>query len=702
MLDDATQKNLLLFDEVLAAMQQSSQQGWKRSAGFVPLFGAYKVLRPYIENLALYCNEYLGAKIEISREGADDMVRQAAICQREIAEIHRFIGTKIPQKNQINLYDEDSAAQLADLWRSFDNMRKEDAYMNRYFLRGSMEFAAAVLVYRREASGFNTAEVLENEAIAHGISEALSQHGIDLEDDKNEQLVNAVYDGCENLLNGGREITSEDLDEEIYKQIRQSLPIEEHLLKTAIAGQKQSLWHFISKARKSKQKNQAALRRLLLLAPDIKAGPHEDMEQMIYLGQLQTSVPVRDNLLRSDYPLPDYLKNCEGDERLQAVLAQLKTHEHFEKQSENFDKEEIYAILGRMNMRRLGTVYENLSTCEDNLQNLTEVENDEIDFDDENDENRLRPVKYLRSDEVIDFALDLEQTTRFAQKYSDLNLNKTGVDRALLMRLKNKSEWCGQEAHILDEFVRLVGAELDDNLPHVKESDDFDMIEGINKVVAMPHGEERQEALTCVIGSMQSVSDSLDEETQVQSDEIDNQIGYKSPDKEALLQDFLNDGVRIYADLKDCDTEALYQQIHQGVLNAYVIPEYLEVEYDGDKTDLVMAYVDDYDNYQPETQKFLHSLSTYYADKIMPFHREAIKKGEISDTLEMNLESYDIAMAGLQSVGVTVDELGAELAEENKIMADYRRYQQEKAMYEQPKIYDLMLAAILQGRRGHM
>lgn len=153
MLDDATQKNLLLFDEVLAAMRQSSQQGWKRSAGFVPLFGAYKILRPYIENLALYCNEYLGAKIEISREGADDMVRQAAICQREIAEIHRFIGIKIPQKNQINLYDEDSAAQLADLWRSFDNMRKEDAYMNRYFLRGSMEFAAAVLVYRRGGFG---------------------------------------------------------------------------------------------------------------------------------------------------------------------------------------------------------------------------------------------------------------------------------------------------------------------------------------------------------------------------------------------------------------------------------------------------------------------------------------------------------------------------------------------------------------------
>lgn len=699
MLDDATQKNLLLFDEVLAAMRQSSQQGWKRSAGFVPLFGAYKVLRPYIENFALYCNEYLGAKINISNEGCDDMVRQAAICQREIAEIHRFIGTKIPQKNQINLYDENSAAQLADLWRSFGSMRKEDAYMNRYFLRGSMEFAAAVLVYRRDASGFNTAEVLENEAIAHGISEALSLRGVELEDDKNEQLANAVYDGCENLLNGGREITSDDLDKEIYRQIRQSLPIEEHLLKTAIAGQKQSLWHFISKARKSKQRNQAALRRLLLLAPDIKAGPHEDMEHMIYLGQLQTSVPIRDNLLRSDYPLPDYLKNCEDDKRLQAVLAQLKTREEFEKQSENFDKEEIYAILGRMNMRRLGSVYENLSACEDNLQNLTEVENDEIDFDDENDE---QPVKYLRSDEVIDFALDLEQTTRFAQKYSDLSLNKTGVDRALLLRLKNKDEWRGQEAHILDEFVRLVGAELDENLPLVREGGDFDMIEGINKVTAMPHGEERQEALTCVIGSMQSISDSLDEETQVQSDEIDNQIGYKSPDKEALLQDFLNDGAQIYADLKDCDTEALYKQIHQGVLNAYVIPEYLEVECEGDRTDLALAYVDDYDAYQPETQKFLHSLSAYYADKIMPFHREAIKKGEISDNLEMNLENYDIAMAGLQSVEATVDELGAELAEENKIVADYKRYQQEKAVYEQPKIYDLMLAAMIQGRRGRM
>ncbi len=701
MLDGAIQKNLLLFDDALVAMHQASRQGWRQGVGFVSLFGAYKILRPYIENLALYCNEYLGAEINISHADADDMVRQASICQREIAEIHKFISAKIPQKNQIDFYDEDSSAQLMDLWRSFGTMRPEDAYMHRYFLRGSMEFAAAVLVYRRNMSGFCLSEMLENEEVTNGISEALSRKGVDLDDNNEDKLINAIYDGCIDLFNDGRGIVAENWQDEIVDSIKKSVPIDDNLLKTIIAEQKQSLWKCLSKAQDTSQKNQAALRQLWRLSSDVVVGSHEDMMQMIYLGKLDDNVVMRDNVLRSDSALPEYLRHCQ-DERLDAVLAQLKPREEFEKQSENFNKREIYGALGRMNMLRLGSLYENLSTCEDNLQNLTEVENDEIDFDYENDENRLRPIKYLRSDEVIDFALDLEQTTRFAQKYSYLNFNKTGVDRALLMRLKNKDEWCGQEAHILDEFVRLVGDELDENLLQIREGNDWSVGDDINKVVAMPHGEERLEALTCLIGSMQSISDSLDEETQVQSDEIDSQIGYKSPDKEALLQDFLNDGTRIYADLKDCDTKMLYQQIHQGVLNAFVVPEYLEVECEGDKIDLAMAYVDDYDNYQPETQKFLRSLSAYYAEKIMPFHREAIKKGEISDTLEMNLESYEMAMVGLHSVETTVAVLGAEFDAENKIVADYKHYQQEKALFEQPKMYDLMLAAIMQGRRGRM
>ena len=696
MFDDAIQKNLLLFDDVLVAMRQASQQGWKQGVGFVPLFRAYKILRPYIENLALYCNEYLGAKINISHTGADDMVRQASICQREIAEIHQFISAKIPQKNQIDLYDKNSSTQLVDLWRSFGEMRLEDAYMNRYFLRGSMEFAAAVLAYRRDMSGLVLSEMLENEEITNGISEIGWRQGGDWDENNEEQLADAIYDGCIDMLNEGREVVAENWQDEIVERIKKSVPIDDNLLKTIIAEQKQSLWKCFSKAQDTSQKNQAALQQLLRLAPDVVVGSHDDMMQMIYLGKLDDNVVICDNVLRSDFALPDYLKYYQ-DERLDAVLAQLKTREEFEKQSENFDKQEIYGALGRVNMLRLGSLYENLETCEDNLQNLTEVETDEVDFE---DENRPQPIQYRRCDEVIDFALDLEQTTRFAQKYSHLNFNKTGVDRALLLRLKNKNEWRAPEAHILDEFVRLVGDELDNILPQTRINGDWSMEDDINKVAAMPHGEERLEALTCMIEGMHAVCDVLDVEIQVQSDEIDSQIGYKSLDKEALLQDFLKDGTQIYADLKGRDTEMLYQQIHQGVLNAFVIPEYLEVECEGDKIDLAMAYVDDYDSYQPETQKFLRSLSAYYTKKIMPFHRETIKKGEISDNLEANLEEYDVAMSGLQSMEVVVEKFGEELVEENKIVADYKHYQQEKALFEQPKIYDLMLASIIRGRRG--
>lgn len=692
MIDKETQQNLLLFNEALTAMKDEAGQAWERAYGFSGIYNSLYVLRPYVDNLALFCNEYWGTDIAVGVCEDKDLISQAESCKHLITEVGQVINSRLQHGNggAFDIYSDASLAVLGKRLQTINQLPAEQAFLNRYFMKGALAAWEAVAAHRRRdcTQGFPVA--LEDSEITDKIMEQFALNGVILSDEDKKSLNNALCAGCDQLVHG-KVLTPEIVSSTIVQSIGESLELEKQTVQTVIGSQQNTLFNMLKQEKRKMRRNQAARRELLLFAQNIAPISHKDAENMVYLSRFKENVPLNYPVWDSAHELPSYLQPYHHDVRFKNVMQQMKFWENYENKAADFDKEVIYEHLGKINKRRLGCVYADLNFYEDELDAW-------LAANDNNDDDEY-PDSPQRQD-LLEFAISLEEATRHSAKYSGLVLNDTGVGEETLKKLKTQKMWCLQDVNLLGEFFDDIGYQLDENLAHIQAEEDIDYDAAVELVLAMPHGRERYDALCCLYGTFEAANAGMDEDMDMILEEIDGLAGYRCPAANAVVSGLLEDSVNMFSDLRDENPEELFHQIRIGVLSAYVIPLYQKIDVDeNEQQETVAAFVENYDAYTPEARKFILGISEYYAKKVMPFHRKAIAQNDFPETLKESLAEYGEVFSGQCYLDRLTDGIAEAKQEEYRLLVDYQKYKSQKAMYELPDNFDVMLAAKFYGGR---
>ena len=151
MLDDITKKNLLLCNSVFQEVKTVSNSALKRGFGFVQINNYLRNLRPYLDNMALFCNEYFDADIKFDSSEVNDLLGIASICKRQIDCIDNAISQHIGLDDvNINFASDENMMMLGNLLSEIDKQPKKQACLNKYFMRGMFEAAAMLMLYKKQ------------------------------------------------------------------------------------------------------------------------------------------------------------------------------------------------------------------------------------------------------------------------------------------------------------------------------------------------------------------------------------------------------------------------------------------------------------------------------------------------------------------------------------------------------------------------
>lgn len=704
MIDDVTQQNLLFCNEALAVIKKEAERVWKRAYGFSGVYNSLSKLRPYIDNLALFCNEYLCADISSDNSEDKDLISRAEGSIRLIGDINQVISSRLSPKDNksSDIYTEEYFAVLSKRLQDINRQPPEQALLNRYFMKGALEVWDAVASHRRQECTEGLSEKIDKTEIEENIVRQFSQQSIFLSDDDEKMLSNTLFTCCDKLLRDNV-LTPDAVGKTITQSVGENLGLEEQTVQAAIGSQQETLFNILKKEKAKIRRNQSARRELRLFANGIAPILHKDAENMIYLSQFKKNVPVEDYSLDSGRELPPHLKPFCQDARFKNITKQMKFWEDYESKAAEFDrdtahKNAVYEQLDKVNMYRLGLLYSDLNIYEDDLDDWldSDIENDD-DNDDSDSADREYPDSAQRQN-LLDYAMDLEEAIRHGKKYSGLDLNDTGIEEATLQKLQKQDVWRLQDANLLETFFGEVAYQLDENISRVAVVENIDFEKVMSLVQKMPHGRERYDALCCLEGTFDARNAALDEEMFSLLDEIDNQVGHLYPAANQVVVGLLEDAAGIYPDLKNEDMESLFNQIRLGVLSASVIPVYQGIEIEDDlRRETVSNFVENYKDYTPETQSFILGLSKYYTDKIVPFHQKALERGEYSGQLKKSLDEYENVFLDQCYMDSLTDKVNEEKQEEYQLLSDYQNYKKQKALFELPDNFDVMLAAKFYG-----
>jgi len=690
MIDDVTKRNLFLSNAVFQRLKNISNAAVVRGHDFVRINSYLGSLRPYFDNFALYCNEYLGADIQQNNLDVNDLMGVADICRKQIDYINDAVKKNIKFDNiNIDFASDELMYNLACLLRDINKQSKKQAYLNRYLMRGMLEAAAVIVLHNKQNSGNRIMESLSEANVVENICNMLAKNNIVLNEDDEDNLMEALCIGCENLCFSQKSLTSSLVKEEIAKSIGEYLKIDNNILQLSVGRQKDALALIIAKSRNERAENNMAFVNLSLFAQNVAAVPHESAEQMIYLNQFDKNIVVSENKWNSKVEIPSYLKPYINDEDFKKVSAEMKFWEDYEEQSVAFDKKILVEYVGKLHLRQLNNLYDKFEYYDELFDKI------KADID---DEDYIVHKTLSDKDDVLNFAEDIVQAAKYSQKYLSLELNNTGVNQETLDVLRQKSEWKEQDINLLREFFAEVSQKFEENEDVIKTFVDVDYDEAISVITNLPHGKEKADALECVKKVLNLTFEGLEDELISACDDISGYI-VKTDSADELFKDTLQDGINLYPDLKNEDVEVLFQSLRNGVMVAYIVPIYNQLLKEDDASDIVTAFVGNFDTFNDETKNFINSLTKFYISKIMPFHEKKAFEGDYPQKLQERLDDYMDIEVAMQYVDSQSDLITDKITEEKKLLLKYNKYKQLKSKYELPKNFDIMLAAKFYGQK---
>ena len=680
------QQTLLMFDEILQKLKKTSLESIERGYGFLKVNKSLAQIKPYVDNAIVFSNLYLGTHISQEEEEAQDMMLQAEKCRRQIDKLHQALQKKISfQPDTVDFYSREGIHKLENYVFSTEKKPLKEAMIERYFLKGLLDSALAVAQNRQRGTEYTMVDNIQDNDVAQKMGASLEKSGVYLNDDEIDVLDEAIVDGCSDLFFGHEPLTFKSIQGTLMHSLKEALSIKEDVLSKTLSEQNKFLLDTVKNARSSMKNHKRAVRNLSLLSQEIAFVAHDKIQEQIYRNLLSVPVKEEDNTWTSAH-FPEYLLPYKNSPEVQEILQHMTDWENFEAESKNFDKEQVYSLVGRMGVRWLACVYQDMQEYEEKLDLID-------DFDDEEDDDyHVHEVDHELEDDILAYTKELVTAAQYVEKYLNIDINQTGVSSSTIENLMKKDHLESQDVDLLGELFDSLAQEMED-YDTLKKWDDVDYDQAVDAVLAMPHGAERKEALQCLKGMFDISNSEFDDELEVVMFDLDKELNRSYYDLNQTLEDFVQTGIEKYPDVQKDGAENIIDQIKLGVLSVYVAPLYL-----GEKTgsqEQVLMFIENYDAYTPEAQDFLNGLSKYYGDKVLAFHQHHVQEASVSSQLKECLESYDEITSAMNYVDSTIELLDENLADENLLEDQYKHYREQKAQFEIPKNFDLQLAVQL-------
>lgn len=693
MFDTAIQKNLLLWDSIFQKMKDVSVHALSQGRNFLPIHYTLSYSAPYIDNMALFCNEYFGGYIDNTKAENLDLLTLADVYRKKIDDIHHVIQQQgFQQEVRTDFYSDDAMNDIGNLLLKINKLPKQQGYIQRYFMESLLIAATAVESQNRLETEAGLAQNISQSELPEKVIAVLKELGIQINEENEDSVLDLLCQTCGEALLSRKPAIPSELNKKISHILSNSFAVDENILRSNIQDQSEVLCTFIKNTKSSMRQPQAAIRNLMLFSQNLKHISHNDVENIIYISKIPSSVHISDNTLSANAPLPEYVRSFADTEAFKKVQSQMAYWDKYEKDSHNFDEKSIKFHAGILSLSWLRHLYQDLNYYEELLYKVSEQKDDE-----EDDNIKIRDYEGSASEkEILDFAKDLVVAAKYSDKYADFKINKTGVDENTLNKMSRKDTLDVQDVNILEEMFHIIDQNLEDGVEVLRIADIPDYESSIQDIIAMPHGVERQDALKCADGALGVVFEDMYELMECALFDVDCIIGQSKPQADEELEDFINDTIREYPDLCHESAESLTCKIHSGVVAAYLIPLYQKAKTNEKQKDAAVSFIDDYEDMQPETQKFLQGLTEYYAQKISSDH-PMWQENEYTTDFKEALETYEDAQVSLRYITDLQDDVTQALDEEKALSVKYNKYQAQKAMFELPKNFDLMLASKFMG-----
>lgn len=693
MSDSVTQANIVLFENLLGQLKETSAFALERGVNFVRIQHAFRELRPYIDNFRLFANEHLGTKLNLLNETPAELMALANDSRKKITVLHKALSEKLPLKeNNINIFSEKSLRHLGELLTEIDKQPYNQAVLNRYFMRGTLETAGAIALFKRDDTDVLLSDDIDETEISEEVLSALEAHGISIDDDAEDAVYDIIYDECHDAVMNKNTQQSKSLSHAITDSLHEYFKVDMDFMQPVIDGYNESLSHIVSGVKTKLRQNKQNFFELEMFAQNIPFIPHEEAERMIFQSKVPFSVQEVDYTLSSRKPLPEYLQSYADDERLISVRKEMPHWEKYETEAQKFNKPQVYEQMKNMAIIWLGCMYENL---DDYADRFDEIRKKHADNEDE-ETNKALPLSGEEKD-FINFIGELLEVAEYSHKYIGLQLNKTGVRKDTADMLLKKASLTETDLNLLDEVLSDIGQNMEDNSKIFLVESKIEFSDALKALKAMPHGKERQEGLYCLHRTLMTYFSNLYDEAEAYLFDIDSAIGHSLPEADNALKDFVESSAGQFSDLTET-TDEIIENLHKGVLTAWVIPAYQKLKPNGQETEVSVMYFDDYPTYQPETQQYLRGLAKYYGGLVMKEHRALIKSHKYSEELDDMLYNYNEVHLTMQEVDNLNEKVEQELNAEQEISSAYDKYRRQKEEFELPKNFDLMLAAGMYGR----
>ena len=696
MLDSVTERNLFLCDKVFLNLKTLFDSSLRDDRGFLSVYYGLKNARPYINNLALFCNLYFDKNIKPIRSDNYDLFASGKEYKKTIGEIDKVISQHYTGKKfQIDFSSDSDMEILGNLLSEIDQQPKSLGLINRYFMGGMIEAAVAVEKERRKILKMGLEDHIEEAELADQIMSVLSGYGVRVTEDNTDSVYELLCQtGNEFLVEKNMPRTA-DVNKSIVKQLHRTFKIQESLLEPYFEKQSEQMCNLIAQTRKYINRPKQALYNLCLFAGNLKVVPHDDVEKLIYVSKLSRPIVMHNYRLVSNQDIPDYLMPYENNPDFKAVQKQMPHWEEYEKNSRRFDRDDVYGQCGVIAWYWLRNLYEDIGYYCEQADKLCQQKDDDEEDDDNDKKYKISAVSRKDEEDFALFAENLIKASHYVEKYTDCVINRSGIEEKTVEMMLCQEHLSVDDVKVLWDMINVIGDDLDDKNEIFKSIGIPDWHGTAKLIQSMPHGKDRQEALECLNGCLNVVFQESYDDMESRLFDIDCLIGQKYPENDEMLFDFIKNGANTYPDLQNENLAEVSDAIHMGVLAAYLAPLYQAVEFNDAQKNVAVCFIDNYTGFAPETQKFLFNLTQYYAEKLINKYSAEQDIQECPEELNEALIAYDDAQDVLEDIADTQEEVEEELMAERKISVEYHKYKTQKEMFELPENFDLMLATCI-------
>ena len=681
---------LSVFDERLQTLKITSLATKKRGYDFLRVNKSLADIRPFLDNGVIYSNWYLGSNILENKESSRDVMIRADNCCEKIDEFHNALNSlNVLQANKIDFSCQEQVQKLVDDVMLSKSLGDKDAELKLYFLKGILDASIAVIKSRQRTTEFVMTDMIHDIEIAEKINTCFEKEGLSLNENQLDSLDEAIIEGCVDLFWGKAPISPKSVHGTLHQSIKQSFNIDDEILYQSLLENNKLIYDILKKTRTSMKKHEKTVLYLEGLSKNISNIDHETAQTTIYANLLPNGC-VRINDSFDALALKEYQDN----ENLRDVIKDMKYWDEFEKKSNDFDKDKIYLLVGKMGMQRLDCLLTDLHGYEEKLDELGEALGDSNNYDEDeegSDDSNYGQESVVDGNlelEILDYARDLIVAVEDVKKYLGDDFNITGVTDATIDSLMQKEALEIQDINLLEELFYSIEQNVDERCFFDKLlSLDYDEV--INLVESMPHGEERQHALETLKSTFEFLGYEHDEDLKAILFDLDNSLNMGGSDINDMFKEFFEISSNQYPDIRQVESNEIVEQIKLGVLSSYVVPIYL-----GEKLgtqEQVLMFIEGYDSYLPETQKYLQGISKFYGDKMIEFHQENYETHGVSQQAEEYLSEFERTVGAINYLENAIDELDNSLEEERKLNKAHDIYLEKKAMFELPKNFDLQL-----------